>query len=373
MTITMTAGGAPLSRAPLADRGPSRVDPMPAATAGAVAAAGEPWPRLSVVVPTCGRHRLLFRCLRALQNQTLPGSDFEVVVVDDGHDEETRIAVEALAASMAQPRLRYLRPPGAARQGPARARNHGWRIAAGRVIAFTDDDTVPLPEWLAEGEAALAAGGHAGIAGRVRVPLPAVDRGERPPTDHELTTRGLERTEFVTANAFVRRDALERVGGFDERFTRAWREDSDLQFRLEDQPGGVARCERAVVLHPVREEPWGVSLRQQRNAAFEALLYAKHPRRYRRRAAPGVPWRYYAIVVLTLLAPAAALAGAPAVSGASTGAAAALVLGFAWDRLRETVHTPRHVGEMLATSALIPFLSVYWRLRGALRWRVWFL
>jgi GT2 family glycosyltransferase len=54
----------------------------------------------------------------------------------------------------------------------------------------------------------------------------------------------------------VRRSALIEVGGFDERFKRAWREDSDLQFALLDK-GRIARCEEAVVEHPVRAEAWG--------------------------------------------------------------------------------------------------------------------
>ncbi|MBB2488173.1 glycosyltransferase family 2 protein, partial [Mitsuaria sp. WAJ17] len=50
-----------------------------------------------------------------------------------------------------------------------------------------------------------------------------------------------------------------------------------------------------------------------------------------------------------------------------------LVLGLAWRRLRPTARHPAHVCEVLLTSALIPFLSVYWRLRGALHFRVLFL
>jgi GT2 family glycosyltransferase len=104
---------------------------------------------------------------------------------------------------------------------------------------------------------------------------------------NELMTRGLASAEFVTANALVRRDALEAVGGFDERFGRAWREDSDLQFRLQAL-GEVARADAATVLHPVRPERWGVCLRQQRNACFDALLYKKRwPVRRRRRSPPA--------------------------------------------------------------------------------------
>jgi GT2 family glycosyltransferase len=327
------------------------------------AACGQPV--VSVVVPTCARPKLLLRCLQALLAQTLADSDFEILVVDDGRSEATQILVETLARQAASPKLRYLRPSGG--HGPAVARNAGWRAAHGEIVAFTDDDTVPRTDWLAQGVEALRHSRCSALGGRVVVP-----RSNRPPTDHERMTQALERTEFVTANAFVRRSALHQVQGFDERFTRAWREDSDLQFRLHDIAGPVGRCEAAVVVHPVRRERWGVSLRQQKNAYFEALLYAKHPRRYRQGAGLPPPWDYYTIVVLSLAAPLFARAGIAGSALMSAALAALLMACFAVRRLRGTSHSPSHVLEMLLSSALIPFLSVYWRLRGALHFRVWF-
>lgn len=323
--------------------------------------------RLSVVVPTCGRPELLMRGLQALAAQTLPRGAYEIVVVDDGRCDWTRTLVQALAQKEAGLNLRYLRPP-VARGGPAAARNLGWRAARGELVAFTDDDTVPMADWLARGDAAMAAAPQAAaLAGRVVVPL-----GPGAPTDHERMTQGLERTRFVTANAFVRKRALQLVQGFDERFTRPWREDSDLQYRLEDEAGAVGRCEEAVVVHPVRPERWGLSLRQQKHAFFEALLYAKHPRRYA--ADVGAPpWHYYAIVAL---ATGAAVLFVLDIMGSAVicaALAAALVLRFAARRLRGTSHAPGHVLEMFVTSALIPFLSVWWRLRGAVHFRVPFL
>lgn len=323
-------------------------------------------PRLSVVVPTRGRAQLLARCLDALAAQTLEPAAFEVLVVDDGRSDATAAQVQARAARLPPGHLRYLRPAHGA--GPAVARNTGWRAALGAVIAFTDDDTVAQPDWLAEGEQALLSHpGWVGLAGRVAVPHPP---GQLP-TDHARMTQGLETAMFVTANAFVRRTALARVQGFDERFQRPWREDADLQFRLAAL-GPVRRCEQAVVWHPVRPERWGVSLRQQRNVFFDALLYRKHPRLYRACLRRVPPWDYYGIVALALAAPALALA-APVAAAVAVAAAGGLVLRFAAQRLRHTSRKPGHVLEMLATSALIPFLSVYWRLRGALHFRVWFL
>ena len=76
------------------------------------------------------------------------------------------------------------------------------------------------------------------------------------------------------------------------------REDADLAFRLADACGPVGRCEAAIVVHPVRAERWGVSLRQQRNVYYDALLYRKHPRRYRERIRRVPPWDHDAVVVL---------------------------------------------------------------------------
>lgn len=323
---------------------------------------------VSVVLPTYHRPDLLDRCLRALLAQTLPPDCFEVIVADDGHDDRTREQVQALAAS-APVRLRYLRPGDG--RGPAVARNAGWRAAQGRWVAFTDDDTAPDADWLRQGLATL--GRHpdwVAAAGQVSVPRDADAR--RRPTDHELMTRGLETAEFVTANAFVRRDVLERLGGFDERFRRAWREDSDLHFRLMDA-GPVGRAPLAVVHHPVRPERWGVSLRQQKNVFFDALLYRKHPRPYRSRVRPVPPWDYYAIVGLALAAPVLAWAGRPGGAALALAGALGLVLRLAWRRLRRTSRAPGHVLEMVATSAAIPFLSVFWRLRGAWHFRTPFL
>jgi glycosyltransferase involved in cell wall biosynthesis len=320
--------------------------------------------RISVVIPTYRRPDLLARCLRAVLAQRMIEPDaYEVVVVDDGHDDDTRSLVQAMAPAGGAPALRYVRP--AHGRGPAVARNAGWRAARGTIIAFTDDDTVPDACWLGEGERELAS--RVAVCGRVVVP-PL----NEPPTDHELMTRGLESAEFVTANAFVWREALQRVGGFDERFKRAWREDSDLHFRLAEL-GEVARSSRSTVLHPVRPERWGVCLRQQRNTFFDALLYKKHPRLYRERIRRVPPWNYYLIVALVFAAPVLWWAEQGGVAVAAMALAGLLIAQFAWQRLRRTARTPAHVAEMLVTSALIPFLSVYWRIRGALSFRVLFL
>lgn len=343
-------------------------DSLPSAAAPEHSAAHQRTPAISVVVPTYKRPALLLRCLEALLRQTMDTDAFEVLVVDDGHSDATRELVESLARrEPGGPTLRYLRPESG--RGPAVARNRGWRAARASLVAFTDDDTIPAPDWLARGERAMRTGVWVAVGGRVIIPRDV----NRRPTDHERMTGGLASSEFVTANAFVRRAALRRVHGFDQRFQSAWREDADLQFRLQEKVGPVGRCEDAVVLHPVRPERSGLSLRQQRDVYFDALLYRKHRRLVREHVRPQPPWNHYAIIGLTIAAAALALDGSFVFAAVCAVLALALVLQFALRRLRGASLAPAHVLEMLLTSAAIPFLSVYWRLRGALHYRVWFL
>ncbi len=284
--------------------------------------------RVSVVVPTCGRPVLLQRCLAALAAQSLPREAFEVIVVDDS----------------------------ATRSGPAAARNRGWRQARAPIVAFTDDDTAPDSNWLRQGLNAFHEAVDA-VTGRVIMPVAAT------PTDYERDAQGLERAEFVTANCFVRKAVLERLGGFDEAFRLPWREDSDLHFRLLSAGCGIARAPQAVVVHPVRPALWGVSLRQQRKVMFDALLYRKHRRLYRSRIRAKPRWDYYAIAGSLLLSP--LFPKLLFLWGALTGR-------FFLARLKGTSKAPLHVLEMLVTSIAIPPLAVFWRVVGALRYRVAF-
>jgi glycosyltransferase involved in cell wall biosynthesis len=94
-------------------------------------------PAVSVVVATYKRDELLTRCLLHLLDQKLD-SPFEIVVVDDARSETTPGVIESvLRARPASVRITLL--PGRS-NGPATARNIGWRAARGEVIAFTDDD-----------------------------------------------------------------------------------------------------------------------------------------------------------------------------------------------------------------------------------------
>jgi GT2 family glycosyltransferase len=320
---------------------------------------------VSVVVPTCGRVELLNRCLEALCRQELQPLRYEIIVVDDGPHQKTQRLVELWAHAMRNKNLDITYIPNLGPHGPAAARNRGWRAARASIIAFTDDDTVPTPGWLANGISHFDETVHV-ICGRIEMPLP--DK----PTDYERDARHLETAEFVTANCFCRKEVLEFINGFDERFRFAWREDSDLHFRLLGLQANILYAPQAVVVHPVRPAPWGISISQQKKIVFDALLYKKHPLLYRQKIRSKPRWDYYMIVMLLLMA----------VAGLAFGQYLfAMVCGAAWMgmtaqfflmRLRGTTKAVSHVMEMIFTSMLIPPHAVFWRMVGALKFRVLF-
>ncbi len=327
--------------------------------------------RVSVVVPTFKRPDQLQRCLSALTIQDIDPAIYEIIIVDDAACVDTRRQVECWieCTKGCGHTIRYLPVNGP--HGPAAARNLGWQAARGEIIAFTDDDCLPLPGWLRAGLAAFR-DGIMGVSGKIIVPL------EHTPTDYERNAALLAKAEFVTANCFYRRETLAMVGGFDERFSMAWREDSDLVFRLVDHfssgsTSSLLYAPAAVVVHPIRPASWGVSLKQQRKSMFNALLYKKHPALYRQRIQSAPPWHYYCILGALLIALMSTIAGFWLYALGALSVWILMTARFCLLRLDNTSHSLRHISEMIVTSLLIPPLAILWRIVGAIKFRVFFL
>ncbi|TMK81683.1 MAG: glycosyltransferase family 2 protein [Actinobacteria bacterium] len=104
--------------------------------------------RVSVVIPTFERAARLPGLVAALEAQSIPLGDFEVIVADDGSRDETQAVLADLAART-RLALRVVR--NATNSGPGRARNLAWRSSDAPIIAFTDDDCLPDPGWLEAG------------------------------------------------------------------------------------------------------------------------------------------------------------------------------------------------------------------------------
>jgi glycosyltransferase involved in cell wall biosynthesis/GT2 family glycosyltransferase len=222
-------------------------------------------PYFSVVIPTYRRPALLRTLLERLEEQTFRG--FEVVVVDQS---EEPFDLAQVAPSF---HLEYLHTevPGA-----TRARNLGIARARGRVIAFTDDDCEPDPRWLAHARRYFDDPNVIGVEGFIE------SDAERSEHVRVVTNVGFEGFGFMTANLFLHRVVIERIGGFDERFDRPhFREDTDLAWRALAY-GRIPFGRDVRVLHPAHQVDLARESKAERVRFFvhDPLLFDKHPERY---------------------------------------------------------------------------------------------
>jgi glycosyltransferase involved in cell wall biosynthesis len=194
---------------------------------------------VSVIISTFNRSAVLNSAILSLLRQQVPvGLDYEILIVDNNSSDDTRTVVERLA--LAYPgRLRYIFEP---RQGVSYGRNAGIKAARAPIIAFTDDDNAPGPEWVATLKEALDRHPDvAAVGGRVLPqwpapvprwldeqhwsPLAILDYGDRP-----FYTSTHDPRCLLTANLAVRRRIFERIGEFSPEFPRC--QDHELLLRL---------------------------------------------------------------------------------------------------------------------------------------------
>jgi GT2 family glycosyltransferase len=201
---------------------------------------------VSVVIPTYERADLLAQTLQALSLVEPPAGGFEVIVVDDGSSPVQAASVERIVASAVGVRL-VRRANG----GPSAARNAGIAVSSAPLVAFLDDDCRPTPRWLielvrpfADGQPTLGAVGGAVVA------TDSVTWAQRFCAAVEYATGTQPVFENAsTQNACYRRDVLEQVGGFDEKFRHPGGDDPDLSLRTVRAGYTLTFAPDAVVLH----------------------------------------------------------------------------------------------------------------------------
>jgi GT2 family glycosyltransferase len=237
---------------------------------------------ISVIIPTYNRCATLLRCLAALGKQTLDRSRFEILVVDDGSTDKTATAL------INRSDLRYFQQPRNA--GPAAARNVGIHAARGTYVLFLGDDTIARPRLLEQHLAAHAA--HPGDQVAVLGYAPWSAEGEITPLMRYLFTgQAFQQFRyhaiadpdnvpfgfFYTCNLSISRQFLLRHGLFDEEFRRAYGEDTELAYRLQ-QHGLRIVFRRALVADHEHPTSYRSACRRARSAGAVAVLMArKHP------------------------------------------------------------------------------------------------
>jgi glycosyltransferase involved in cell wall biosynthesis len=205
-------------------------------------------PRASIIVPLYNLRRFVGEAIESALAQTLPADDIEVIVVDDGSTDGGGEFVKAYA-----PRVRYVRQ---ANRGLCAARNAGIRVARAPYLGFLDADDRFLPEKLA---AQLAVFDQRPEVGLVYTGFRYVDEhGEPLPQIGWTRLEGDVFPALVLGNlihphvALVRRDVVERAGGFDETLGPAG--DWDFWLRI-SRPGLVWACvDRPLAEYRVRAD-----------------------------------------------------------------------------------------------------------------------
>ena len=172
---------------------------------------------MDVVIPTFRRPEALASCLKSLEKQTMSPASIEVI-----DDSETDY-------------------------GPGVSRNIGWKRGSGRYVAFIDDDCLAEQDWIESLQRVFSENEIGGIEGGITT---TDENGEK--IDFNPPNR-FRWNRFKTANLAVRRDVLEEIGGFDERY-HMHREDTDLAWRVIDAGFKMAWVPQCRVHHP---EPLG--------------------------------------------------------------------------------------------------------------------
>ena len=254
-------------------------------------------PIATVVVCVHNGGRVLGRALDALESQTLERHRHEIVVVDDGSRDDT-------AAVASRDSVRLVRLPD--NVGLAAARNAGVANARGGIVAFTDADCEPEPDWLERLLAAFANGTVDGVSGKVvpaavdtparryaaaREPLAPLPRSFLPERRwsarlgrylqgvaglEPALTPGDELYSVVGANMAFRRDFLEHTGGFDPAFRFGGEEEELCRRAHKDLTATFVYTPDAVVRHAFESGLGDTFRRARAYGVGNARLAATH-------------------------------------------------------------------------------------------------
>jgi len=176
-------------------------------------------PEVSVIIPVRNGERTLARAIDSALGQRFERG-FEVIVINDGSTDGSADILRGYGD-----RIVAIRPQ---HQGLSAARNAGARIARGEYLAFLDADDEWMPEKLARVVSALGErpecvlayhdAREIGLDGRVQRSS-YYYKGYSPPSFEELRTPRGHENPILPSTVVIRREAFERIGGFNEQLT----------------------------------------------------------------------------------------------------------------------------------------------------------
>lgn len=233
---------------------------------------------ISVVVVARNEEQRIGACIASLAAQDL--AEFEVILVDDGSTDAT--------VSLARETLPGLHVISSPTRSISRNRDIGWRAARGDLIAFLDADCIAPRHWLSTLARAAEATGAAAVGGGNVPPeetSPHYDAlrlmldtfvGSRGSVQGKVPMTGAFVRHLPGLNVMFRREALERVGGYDPRFARM-AEDEDLSIRLTDLGWKLWVEPGATVVHRQRADLASWTRNMRAYGRGRTWLLRRHP------------------------------------------------------------------------------------------------
>jgi len=213
---------------------------------------------VSVVIPTYNRKDMLKNCIKSLFDQTYPKNKYEIVLVDDGSNDNTEDMIIKLQ-KVSPVQFQYIKQKN---KGPAEARNLGIKNANGEIIAFTDDDCIADRDWLKQLIRPFKDNHVKGVAGKV------IGIGNiRTPFTHLI--ENLKGEHHITSNIAYRKNELFNVGLFNKKFQPL--EDIELAARIYNK-SRIDFSERAIIYHPLSEESLFKHLKIQKDQLYFSML-----------------------------------------------------------------------------------------------------
>ncbi|MCM8781783.1 MAG: glycosyltransferase [Candidatus Omnitrophica bacterium] len=204
------------------------------------------YPFVSVIIPVYNNSEKLRKCLTALENQTYPKELFEVVVVDNCSTENIKDVVSNFS------RIYLTYEPYSTLYA---ARNKGIVSSKGEVLAFTDSDCIPAPDWMEKGVNAIMSVPDCGlIAGRIEIYFKNPKRPTAAELFEKVTMRQdvyVKRWRFgATANVFTLRNVVNKVGLFDGSLKSGG--DVEWSRRVVSAGYKIVYDDNVCILHPAR-------------------------------------------------------------------------------------------------------------------------
>lgn len=200
-------------------------------------------PFVSVIVPTFNSEKKIGLLLKSLAQQSYPEEKFEIIVVDNNSSDGTKQEI------LKYPRVKYAFYD--KRQTSYAARNHGIIKARGDVLAFTDDDCVAEPDWIANGVQWFEHPEVGGVAGKVVGAQSDNDiarwQSRRGFLDLHPDIETSKRPSIVTANVFYRREVFDRVGAFQGKMVSSG--DQEMAWRVIQDGRYVFRAANDAIVH----------------------------------------------------------------------------------------------------------------------------